>query len=712
MTQSKVTRSKYDFSDCKDAEKLRKVLNGATKEIVEDIARTFKEIQLPAKGKRITKKELVDAIVGLYFPNATVITKTATQLIKEEVTMKKTLKEVRAELEGCTVEMLRDIVRKDSRVKGVSRMRRAELLDAATLVIAKLNPEVVEAPCADAKPVKTEKPTKLTAADIADALSKAETESAMLEVLMQGKRADMVAALSIATNGAKQTYPSKGNYETALCVARMFQDWRDAAKFRELSLDEKYDYLTSQTDQREIDKVFSSLTEAEFMEIAHRVRINPEDSHAERNTCTKLRGITDANFVKSLADAGEVEYLENALMYKVSLAGLRELCEQNGLDADENLALGSIPTREALIKHYEEKLSCAEEPVAVADAVNEAVRVIDTDAPCKEKYAALLKCTDAEMFSVMRASTGGSCKQGEDYKSHEDLACKVLCRIEERRRELRMPPKVKPHDELTVMTLPALRKYVRTLIVSKTVPAYDFRGYTMPCCGKDEILRKLDRARIEQEATDAYYRHKAEEDVYQAKYAAVRVRFEEGAAYECASGKYTVIKRMSSWVKLMKEGAERSLSPMRVDVMDGVEVLELEPDVILRADPAPETKPNAELLRQCSAYEIGHRIVELRGKPKVQREVLEHCNKNFMLMMEVVFGCWEKLRNATDEEVLQYFCRTVLLAARDSAMATSYLGNMKPELWKGEHIPGYFSVEQLEYLRGWEKFLEEYAKAS
>ncbi len=338
--------------------------------------------------------------------------------------MKKSIADVKADISGYTVAMLRNIVRKDSTIKGVSRMRKAELIEAAAKVVAKLNPEVVEAPCADTKPVKTEKPAKLTATDIADALSKAETESAMLEVLMRCKRADMVAALSIATNGAKQTYPSKGNYETALNVARMFRNWRDEAKFRELSLDEKYEYLTSQTDKREIDKVFSSLTEAELKEITHRLGIDPKDSHAVSNTRSKLRGIADANLVKSLADAGEVEYLENTLMYKVSFAGLRELCEQNGLDADENLALGGIPTREALIKHYEEKLS-----VEVEDAVSEAIRVIETSDSYPEKHDALMKCTDAEMLEIMRVCTSEQTKLGFEYGSHDELAWAVLERI-------------------------------------------------------------------------------------------------------------------------------------------------------------------------------------------------------------------------------------------------------------------------------------------
>ena len=498
--------------------------------------------------------------------------------------MKKSIADVKADISGYTVAMLRNIVRKDSTIKGVSRMRKAELIEAAAKVVAKLNPEVVEAPCADTKPVKTEKPAKLTATDIADALSKAETESAMLEVLMRCKRADMVAALSIATNGAKQTYPSKGNYETALNVARMFRNWRDEAKFRELSLDEKYEYLTSQTDKREIDKVFSSLTEAELKEITHRLGIDPKDSHAVSNTQLKLKGIADVNMVKTLADAGDTAGLTDALNHKVRPYGLRLLCAEIGIDAGKDLDVDSTSVREKLIEHYEEKLS-----VEVADVVSEAVRLIETDAPCKEKYAELLKCTDAEMFSVLSALTGGSCRLGDDYKSREDLACKVLCRIEERRRELRMPPMVKPHDELMAMTLPALRKYVRTMIASKEVNARDFRNYTTPRWGKAELVAELDRVRCHQEASEAYYRYRDEEDAYQAKYATARVRFEKGAAYECASGRYTVMKRLCSWVRVKKEGAERSLSAMRVDVMDGVEVLELEPGVILSADSAPET---------------------------------------------------------------------------------------------------------------------------
>ena len=247
----------------------------------------------------------------------------------------------------------------------------------------------------------------------------------------------MVAALSIATNGAKQTYPSKGNYETALYVARMFQNWRDKAKFRELSLDEKYEYLTSQTDKREIDKVFSSLTEAELKEITHRLGIDPKDSHAVNNTQLKLRGIADVNMVKTLADAGDTAGLRDALDHKVRPYGLRLLCAEIGIDAGKDLDVDSTLVREKLIEHYVLKTESSVDVVEVSEAVSNAIKVIKTSSSYSERHDALMRCTDAEMLEVMRAYTGEKAKLGSDYEDDKaERAWEVLFYILEARGEV------------------------------------------------------------------------------------------------------------------------------------------------------------------------------------------------------------------------------------------------------------------------------------
>ena len=58
-----------DFSPCKDAKTLRKMLNGGTLEVIRPIAESFKEFQPRTDGKPMTKKFYVDAIVRLYFPD-------------------------------------------------------------------------------------------------------------------------------------------------------------------------------------------------------------------------------------------------------------------------------------------------------------------------------------------------------------------------------------------------------------------------------------------------------------------------------------------------------------------------------------------------------------------------------------------------------------------------------------------------------------------
>ena len=65
--KTRLVRSIYNFSSCKDEKILRKALNSGSVEAVEGIARSFPQFQ-PLTGKRMTKKFFIDFIVGLYFP--------------------------------------------------------------------------------------------------------------------------------------------------------------------------------------------------------------------------------------------------------------------------------------------------------------------------------------------------------------------------------------------------------------------------------------------------------------------------------------------------------------------------------------------------------------------------------------------------------------------------------------------------------------------
>ena len=63
-------RQVYDFSNCKDAKTLRKALNSGSIETLKAIAESYREFQPRTDGKDMTKKDYVDAIVKLYFPQA------------------------------------------------------------------------------------------------------------------------------------------------------------------------------------------------------------------------------------------------------------------------------------------------------------------------------------------------------------------------------------------------------------------------------------------------------------------------------------------------------------------------------------------------------------------------------------------------------------------------------------------------------------------
>ncbi len=58
-----------NFNECKDPEKLRKMLNAGNIDVVKSIAESFNEFQPRTDGKPITKKDYVTAIVKLYFPD-------------------------------------------------------------------------------------------------------------------------------------------------------------------------------------------------------------------------------------------------------------------------------------------------------------------------------------------------------------------------------------------------------------------------------------------------------------------------------------------------------------------------------------------------------------------------------------------------------------------------------------------------------------------
>lgn len=511
--------------------------------------------------------------------------------------MKKTLVEVRAELEGNTVAMLRTIVRKDSTIKGVSRMRKAELVEAAVKVVSKLNPEVVEE-----KHEESALQTKVKAAGTVEELE---------AVLLTMTKAEMLQVFGDLTNGRYKAsrYMPKGML--AHQIAYLIEECRVQEQFRALTLDEKYEYLTSQTDQSEVHKVMPVLTDAEFVEIARRLGIDVKDCFVTSQTMKKLRDITRAN-QSSQYIVTEYNGMVDSLMEKSESelrAEIRELCDADDIagytfEYSENWSkaelvreltdwylFNSPEVDDGLTSVYYEKAEVLPEgsPAEVPDAVSEAIKVIKSDAPYTAKHEALAKCTDPEMFEVMKACTGGTSVLGAEYRSHEDLAGKVLNRILQTQRELRDPKqKVKSHKELTEMTLPALRKYVRTLIVNGVAYAHNFRKYTTARWSKDDIVNELDSVRIRQESSEAYYRHEDEESAYWCKYRTARVRFEEGATYEIAGEKYTVVKRLSTWLKVIKEGAERSLPAIRVDVKDGVEELEVESGVILRAESEPE----------------------------------------------------------------------------------------------------------------------------
>lgn len=58
----------YDFSLCQDEGVLRKALSGAKVDALEGIASTYPEIQLRDGKKRLTKPEMIEGIVRIYFP--------------------------------------------------------------------------------------------------------------------------------------------------------------------------------------------------------------------------------------------------------------------------------------------------------------------------------------------------------------------------------------------------------------------------------------------------------------------------------------------------------------------------------------------------------------------------------------------------------------------------------------------------------------------
>ena len=271
--------------------------------------------------------------------------------IEEETTMTttKTLAEVKASLENHTVSMLRDIVRKDGTVKGVSRMRKAELIEHAAKVVAELNPEVVAAEVEVEETPAAKEDQIITAVAETEA---ATTEDALEAVLMKYTKSEILEVLARCTNGTGKVRNGLSKVETACVAARQIETFRERSRFSALTFDEKYDYLMTRTDADEIDKVMPCLADEEFDDVALRLGVDLDSWNVTTQTRRVLQGHAEANHVEELFSEGCFRALEYALMHNVRPSGLRILCAKHGVDVVGDLEDDSQPTREALYQYY------------------------------------------------------------------------------------------------------------------------------------------------------------------------------------------------------------------------------------------------------------------------------------------------------------------------------------------------------------------------
>ena len=536
--QTKVTHSRYDFSACKDEEKLRKVLNKASKEIVLHIARTFEQIQLPADGKGVTKEELVDAIVCLYFPKAPASPATTeaptpqrpvrhtftpgkryfTCRFRHDVCIPERLFEVTHRTKNAVTVIELDVNDKDFVIAGpltkpihsahgyeyfnlkkferVCAYHRYDIefgsdvdYDAAFDEAAYspdyqenravLDDEPLESePQATTKEEQTMRLTKMAVLDAVEALRKAETPGAMHEILMRCKKADMVSALSVLTDGAKYVRAAQSNNETARRVITELQDWREEEAFRALSYEEKYAALFD-ADGAKVRMYVQLMSDAEITETASRLDVQipvnvgeyfPYSMNLEAKVEYMMKALREAKAIKSVGSPAKADDLWYRLN-RASDLSLAIMVREVGLEVEVRCSCYNTEAKDAIFKHYAtDEHRCVYEPESseegysdragdnaspdadieidgatlcedlpeesesaeVDDAVWNAIRIIGSDAGYVEKHDALTKCSDPGMFAVMSACTG-RLKLSSDYDSHEALAWIVLLEIEKYR---------------------------------------------------------------------------------------------------------------------------------------------------------------------------------------------------------------------------------------------------------------------------------------
>ena len=105
------------------------------------------------------------------------------------------------------------------------------------------------------------------------------------------------------------------------------------------------------------------------------------------------------------------------------------------------------------------------------------------------------------------------------------------------------------------------------------------------------------------------------------------------------------------------------------------------------------------------SYEIGKRIVSLKGNAKAQQAVVQECGEEFLLNMYFVFHFAAPIRITmeTPDELREYLCRDVIRVARDAEYARYLLNDA--QIFISKDNPN----KNVKYLEGWVKFLADYA---
>ena len=105
------------------------------------------------------------------------------------------------------------------------------------------------------------------------------------------------------------------------------------------------------------------------------------------------------------------------------------------------------------------------------------------------------------------------------------------------------------------------------------------------------------------------------------------------------------------------------------------------------------------------SYEIGKRIVSLKGNAKAQQTVVQECGEEFLRNMYFVFHFAAPIRITmeTPDELREYLCRDVIRVVRDAKYARLLLNDVQ------HRLDARFDFDNPSYLEGWAKFLEDYA---